>query len=132
MATLNPAIGTIVLYVHNMPASRTFYADTLEFPISREEDGYIEFAMTGIVLGLMPCDAASQLTGLRPPSVRAAPHLSLSLGEVSDVDAAYQDLVKKGVKFVRPPVTQPWGQRTTHFEDLDGNLWEVFTWIKTQ
>jgi len=45
--------------------------------------------------------------------------------EVEDVDAAYQELLTKGVTFLRPPTNQPWGQRTSHFADLEGNLWEI-------
>ncbi|MDA4131655.1 MAG: VOC family protein, partial [Thaumarchaeota archaeon] len=27
--------------------------------------------------------------------------------------------------FVKPPTTQPWGQRIAYFEDPEGNLWEI-------
>jgi catechol 2,3-dioxygenase-like lactoylglutathione lyase family enzyme len=40
---------------------------------------------------------------------------------VDDVDKEYQDLMKKGVKFVTEPKDQPWGGRTAMFADLDGN-----------
>jgi lactoylglutathione lyase len=60
--------------------------------------------------------------------------LDLSLGEsprvllaagVEDVDAAYQMLIAKGVRFLRPPTDQPWGLRTAYFADPEGNLWEI-------
>ena len=44
---------------------------------------------------------------------------------VADVDAAYEALKAKGVKFVRPPTNQRWGLRTAHFADPEGNLWEI-------
>ena len=60
--------------------------------------------------------------------------LELSLGEsprvllaagVEDVDAAYQMLSAKGVRFLRPPTDQPWRLRTAYFADPEGTLWEI-------
>jgi len=39
---------------------------------------------------------------------------------VEDVDREYEELRKKGVHFVKPPTTQPWGQRIAYFEDPEG------------
>ena len=36
----------------------------------------------------------------------------------------YQDMVAKGVNFVRPPVVEPYGTVAV-FEDLYGNLWDL-------
>ena len=41
---------------------------------------------------------------------------------VEDVDREYEELRKKGVHFVKPPTTQPWGQRIAYFEDPEGNI----------
>jgi len=41
------------------------------------------------------------------------------------VDREYEELGQKGVHFVKPPTTQPWGQRIAYFEDPEGNLWEI-------
>jgi len=45
---------------------------------------------------------------------------------VDDVDAEYAALTAKGLKFIKPPVDQPWGRRTAYFADPEGNLWELF------
>lgn len=47
--------------------------------------------------------------------------------EVNDVDAEHarlRDLVRQ---FVLEPTTQPWGNRSMLFRDLDGNLINVFS-----
>ncbi|MDH2901601.1 MAG: VOC family protein [archaeon] len=44
---------------------------------------------------------------------------------VDDVDKEYKELRRKGANFVKPPTTQTGGWRTAHFEDPDGNLWEI-------
>jgi catechol 2,3-dioxygenase-like lactoylglutathione lyase family enzyme len=36
----------------------------------------------------------------------------------------YQDMVSKGIKFVRPPKKEPYGMVAV-FEDLYGNLWDL-------
>lgn len=51
---------------------------------------------------------------------------------VEDVDAAYQELLAKGVTFLRPPTNQSWGLRTAHFADPEGNLWEINQSIESQ
>ena len=48
-----------------------------------------------------------------------------SVAFLLDVDAAYEALVAKGVTVLRPPTNQPWGLRTAHFADPEGNLWEI-------
>ena len=57
-------------------------------------------------------------------SIEGGPRVLLAAG-VEDVDAAYEALVAKGVTFLRPPTNQPWGLRTAHFADPEGNLWEI-------
>lgn len=122
-------ISFVVLYVSDLDASREFYEKKLGFKVKESQEGYVEFATSGVPLALMSMDAAKDLTGQKPQS-GGAPRFSLSLGAVPDVDKKYEEMKAAGVKFLKKPVTQPWGQRTTHFTDPDGNLWEVFTWVK--
>jgi catechol 2,3-dioxygenase-like lactoylglutathione lyase family enzyme len=39
----------------------------------------------------------------------------------TDIDADYETLSAKGVKFKEPVATMPWGDRATWFYDIDGN-----------
>ena len=43
---------------------------------------------------------------------------------VHDVDAEYERLksLDKGIEFEAAPTTYPWGARSMHFRDLDGNI----------
>lgn len=38
-----------------------------------------------------------------------------------DIDATYETLTKRGVKFKGPVEVMPWGAKATWFYDLDGN-----------
>lgn len=42
--------------------------------------------------------------------------------QVKDVDAEYERLKALGVHFVTQPKTYPWGARSVHFRDPDGNI----------
>ena len=39
-----------------------------------------------------------------------------------DADEAHQTLVERGVEFLAPPETQPWGGVLAHFRDPDRNV----------
>jgi uncharacterized glyoxalase superfamily protein PhnB len=47
--------------------------------------------------------------------------------QADDVDAEYQRIAGLGVDWVTPPTTQPWGNRSMVFRDLEGNLINVFS-----
>ncbi len=64
------------------------------------------------------------LVSVTEGSCEGGPRVLLAAG-VEDVDAAYEQLLAKGVTFLRPPTNQPWGLRTAHFADPEGNLWEI-------
>lgn len=125
-------ISFVVLYVKDLDMSTAFYRDILGFPVRQTDEGYVEFATEGVPLALLSFSAAQGLTGKDMKESDLPPHFSLSLGEVADVDNAYRDLSKAGVSFLKPPHTQPWGQRTAHLLDPDGNMLEIFTWEKKE
>ncbi|MGA8677514.1 MAG: VOC family protein [Candidatus Acidiferrales bacterium] len=49
---------------------------------------------------------------------------------VPDVDAVYARAVEAGVKTLRPPKDEPYGDRAASVEDTFGNLWSFATHIK--
>jgi lactoylglutathione lyase len=132
MSLVKPEISFVVLYVQDLERSRAFYEKMLGFPVKQTDPGYVEFSTGGAPLALLTTEAAEALTGKKPQQSAGAPRFALSLGEVPDVDKVYDELKKAGVEFLKAPETQPWGQRTTHLVDPDGNLWEVFTWVKKE
>jgi predicted enzyme related to lactoylglutathione lyase len=46
---------------------------------------------------------------------------------VDDVDAEYERVRALGVEWVMPPTTQPWGNRSMIFRDLEGNLINAYS-----
>ncbi|HSX39853.1 MAG TPA: VOC family protein [Candidatus Saccharimonadales bacterium] len=45
---------------------------------------------------------------------------------VDDIEKAYKELKKKGVKFVRTPAKEEWGGWFATFKDPDGNYLQIF------
>jgi predicted enzyme related to lactoylglutathione lyase len=94
-----------------------FYGEILELPTEfRDMDG-LEY--------LVVRTSSSSTLGFMPP------HPDLRGGEtaprepglyfmVEDVDRAYEHLLAKGVRFVRPPETMPWGHRVLTTSDPEG------------
>jgi lactoylglutathione lyase len=82
--------------------------------------------MDNVYFFLLEAGGAAQMVSSEPLdlSLEGSPRVLLAAG-VEDVDAAYQELIAKGVRFLRPPTDQPWGLRTAYFADPEGNLWEI-------
>ena len=93
-----------------------WYVDHLDFVINFEYDGnYFVKAADGTMLEIIPSEGDWIEQAMKAPGLR---HLAIS---VDDFDAAYDRLVKAGVRFVTQPVNVK-GNRLVFFADGDGNL----------
>lgn len=74
----------------------------------------------------MTTSGAAELIGSEASALKieGGPRSLLAV-EVEDVDAMYAALKAKGATLLRPPTDQPWGLRTAHFADPEGNPWEI-------
>ncbi len=117
-----------VLFVRDLDRCLTFYRDTLGLEVQNSDAHSAAFKMEDIYFLLLDASAAASLIGSEEGELKikieGGPR-GLLAAEVEDVDAAYEELKAKGVTFLRPPTNQPWGLRTAHFADPEGNLWEI-------
>ncbi len=122
---INGIIATVV-FVQDLARCTTFYRDTLKLPYTGSDTDSSTFLLQERYLILLSVSGAADLLGSDPNELKidGAPRVVLAAG-VEDVDAAYEALKAKGVTFLRPPTNQPWGLRTAHFADPEGNLWEI-------
>ena len=119
-------IDVAVLFVADVERAKSFYRDVLGLQANQEDDDGAFFPMQGASLILLTVPGAQDLLsteavagdGQRPAS-------SQLVIFVKDVDAAYGELVAKGVEFIREPIDRAWGMRTAHFKDPDGHIWEL-------
>src|SRR5579864_7869544 len=125
--TMIHKIEAMVLFVQDLDACTAFYRDTFKLQYKGSDADSASFLLEDelYLLLLSPSGAADLLgTEVNELKIGGAPRGLLAAG-VADVDAAYEELKAKGVTFVRPPTDQPWGLRTAHFADPEGNLWEI-------
>jgi lactoylglutathione lyase len=122
----------IVLFTKDLGRARDFYQNVMGLEYKHGEDGvdaYFELGPDGFLL--ISQDGADDL--LSPADVDHEPARgarSVIVSPVADVDAAYEELLAKGVQFIRAPEDRPWGLRCAHFKDPEGNVWELHTPIK--
>jgi uncharacterized glyoxalase superfamily protein PhnB len=119
-------IDATVLFVRDLARCMTFYRDTLKLQVKESDPDSVSFLMEDRYLLLLAVSAAADLISSEANALKieGGPRVLLAAG-VEDVDAAYEALKAKGVTFLRPPTNQPWGLRTAHFADPEGNLWEI-------
>jgi lactoylglutathione lyase len=122
-------INALVLAVRDVEKCAVFYRDKLGFSLNQLErdEAYLTIgAGGGIVLALKSVDmVAEQISWNRVRPQQDSIQRNHCVVFVTDLDAEYNDLLRKGVNFINPPKSQEGGWRTAHFDDPDGNLWEI-------
>jgi lactoylglutathione lyase len=127
-------LDAYVLPVKDLEKCIAFYRDKLGLQLKDKQDdfAYLVFGkMGGPGVGLLKMESAAKLISeaqVRPDE--DAIHRTYLAVFVEDVDKEYGELEAKGVHFVKPPMTHPWGQRIAYFEDPEGNLWEISHFLK--
>ena len=123
-----------VIPVRDLEKCVAFYRDKIGLLLKSKEEDFAYFVFGDQDrpgLALMTMGNAVRLiseTQVRPNEETA--HRSFFAVFVDDVDREYEELRSKGVNFVKPPLTQPWGQRIAYFDDPEGNLWEISIFVK--
>ncbi len=119
-------INAVLIMVQDFDTSFAFYKDVLEFTPSTVEKGFAAFDIGNKTLAILDMKMAAAMISEEAiqPNKDFIPR-SLFAVFMEDCDAEYDRLKAKGVRFIKPPVTQPWGQRTAYFTDPDGNIWEI-------
>ena len=117
--------------VRNLPRSRDFYCNVLGAEVCREYgDHTVVLNCVGRLLQLTtPKNVMPDTPGiLFAPRTDATVSHAIVIG-VTDCNAAYEVLRKRGAEFLTPPVHTEVGTRCS-FRDLDGHLLELReTWL---
>lgn len=113
-------VDYIIWYAASLERSVAFYRDVIGLVVRLEGDGYVEFAVENIKFALFDCSKLPDLIGREGG---AAPTGEIVF-VVDDVDAESARLRAAGVDLLSGPVDRPWGQRTVHIADPDGNVVE--------
>jgi lactoylglutathione lyase len=117
---VTPRVSLITIYGRDLQRMIAFYRDVLGLSLLATDDAFhyarVDGGSVGISLG---AGEANPELGI---------HIGIHTGiafEVPDIDAAYEALKAKGVRFSMPPTRQSWGGYMAMFLDPDGNVLQL-------
>ena len=112
------AIWYTTVYVHDFERAVAFYRDALGFRMRFQDErfGYASLQSPGgAQLGIARIEPGAPNAG-----ELVGRHTGIGLG-VENLDAVYEELVGRGVRFEQAPQEMPWGGRLAILLDPDGN-----------
>src|SRR5262245_39331538 len=109
-------VTVVSVPVSDQERAKQFYVDTLGFELMRDDDSVpgIRWVGVGPKGGTTSLTLVTWFDSMPPGSVQGLVLTS------DDLQAEYERLVGKGVKFDGPPQARPWGTETVLY-DPDGN-----------
>lgn len=105
-------INWLELKVTNLQEAKAFYCGVLGLKVKQEWPFYVIFDLPGML-------TLAIMTGGKKGRKEGAPNVYLA---VDNLDAKYEELKKKGARFVEPPKKQYWGGYAALVADPDENL----------
>ena len=105
-------VNWLEVKVTDMKKAIAFYRDVLGLKVKNEWPNYVIFDLPGtLTLAIM--------LGGKKGRKEGAPNIYFA---VEDLDAEYEKLKEKGIKFIASPKKQYWGGYAALFADPDENL----------
>ncbi|MGE5576645.1 MAG: VOC family protein [Syntrophothermus sp.] len=114
-------VDVIGISTKNLERLAGFYQDILGLKKSNQFPGTVVFYLTGLMITITE---RSHLT----EQCQEPGRISLSFF-VDDIQKVYATLKEKGVNFIQPPVSQPWGGKMAIFSDPDGNILHLSSYL---
>jgi len=114
-----------ILFVSDLERSIVFYRDVIGIPFRFATGSYAEFETKGAKFALYQRGHLPELIGRGAPSTKVPWPQGEVAFFVDDPDAEHERLRNGGVEIVAPPTDRPWGERTLHVADEDGNVIEL-------
>ncbi|MEM7236861.1 MAG: VOC family protein [Pseudomonadota bacterium] len=114
----------VILLCDDIEGMKRFYRDGLGFEIEDEAPGiWVGFRVGNLYLGLRP--RGRRYDGRPIPASSAGVQLSFRLAP-ADVDAAFEELARKGIDVIEGPTNQDWPHRTMFLHDPESNIIEIY------
>jgi catechol 2,3-dioxygenase-like lactoylglutathione lyase family enzyme len=115
----------VILIVADLDRALDFYTGVLGLRLGHRSGDYAQLQTGATRLALYTRSAMAKIlaVALEPPAANA-PGFEIGF-KVTDVDAAFAELIADGAPPVTPPTDRFWGQRTAYVRDPDGHLIEL-------
>jgi lactoylglutathione lyase len=115
----------LILIVADLDRALGFYVDVLGLRLRHRSGDYAQLDTGTTRLALYTRSAMAKTLAMAldsPPS--NAPGFEVGF-KVTNVEAAFNELIARGAHPVMPPTDRFWGQRTAYLRDPDGHLIEL-------
>ncbi|MBS7007626.1 VOC family protein [Anaerostipes sp.] len=116
------------LFVTDMERMVSFYRDVMGMETEWDKSPNAELYSGDMRLIMYGRDDFEKMTSRifgYPKGINGTVELAFDVPAFEDVDREYKRAVEAGAEPVLPPVTEPWGQRTSYVADPEGNLIEI-------
>ncbi len=123
--SMAPKLAYAILFVSDLERAIDFYRDLIGLPFRFSNESYAEFATGGAKFALYARSHLPELIGRKAPMGPPAWPQGEVAFLVDDPDAEHARLIKAGVEVLAAPTDRPWGERTLHLADPDGNVVEL-------
>jgi catechol 2,3-dioxygenase-like lactoylglutathione lyase family enzyme len=115
----------VILIVQDLDRALSFYTGVLGLRLGHRSGDYAQLDTGATRLALYTRSAMGKTLGLSLEApASSAPGFEIGF-KVTDVDAAFGELVARGGVPVVAPTDRFWGQRTAYIRDPDGHLIEL-------
>lgn len=114
-------VDYVIFYAADLSKSIEFYKDAVGLEFKFEQAGYAEFVTEGCKFGLYSKARLPELIGRGGAEEGPSAEVVFI---VDNVDEHAERLIRLGVEILSWPADRPWGHRTLHFSDPDGNVVE--------
>jgi len=126
-----PTFNAIGLAVADMATSLAFYRRLgLDFPPGAEHEPHTEAVVAGGIR--LMWDTHDALRHFDPDFQPGPPGggWAFQCADPAEVDRVHAELTAAGHSSARAPWDAPWGQRYAQVRDPDGNVVDLFAWVK--
>jgi catechol 2,3-dioxygenase-like lactoylglutathione lyase family enzyme len=126
-----PTFNAIGLAVADMATSLAFYRRLgLDFPAGSDQEPHAEAVVAGGIR--LMWDTHASLRHFDPDYRPGPPGggWAFQCADPGEVDSVHAELVAAGHPSVKAPWDTPWGQRYAQAQDPDGNVVDLFAWLK--
>jgi uncharacterized glyoxalase superfamily protein PhnB len=113
--------GHPILNVRNVTASLDYYCNTLGFQdvFHWSDDDTPPWTFAQVRRGKFAVYLSQQSQG------GPGTWMYLNVASVEDLDALYQEYMKKSAKIAEPPTDKPWAMREMKVADVDGHMLRI-------
>lgn len=127
-------LNDICLFVKDFQTALKFYTEKFGFKVKRlqpdeEHANYAEFEFHGTAVTLWEKKGLCEVVDHQ--YIDGEGHhfmMAVKVPALQDVDDIASELIGNGVNCIQKPTTYEFGSRAAYFQDLEGNIWEVFAW----